>query len=375
MKSITEGIAMPAPHKPLALRTHLHMLIPRLDPSSPSPQGPYTIPAQSLPSQGYPFPSATALGSSANSSTDRQSFAPRRLGIATNKQVSFRAACESPLSPLVENMEKTMYSKSYPQSSGDDDALAELMEIVGTRRSAASSPAASSRKAVDYPANFNPNRRRSSTVPDLFPTSGNGLQDLLDKEDASDRTDSDNDTNEDDHSTMRRSSNILEPPRLATTPFRPTAIRTDMLSSNNDAASGVYGASLRVTQPSPVSRSKNPLPLNSPFLGRRRAGAASPSHSPTYMAGRGTAALNSSNNGVELGLLSPSPEPKLYYHSTHALHQANAQHPVFYRSVNPIPARLADLVGAYYGATDFHARPRSKSVTDLDSRIRMAFAC
>ncbi|TPX58765.1 hypothetical protein SpCBS45565_g07919 [Spizellomyces sp. 'palustris'] len=278
-------IAMPAPHKPLALRS-LHMLVPRIDTSSPTCKG---IPMQ-------------------DSQNKRPTMGTGRHSILTRKD-------SLPLSPLIEHVEKGSKSLfAVPKSfsfPGDDDAVAELMEIVGLRRpNRASSPVS---HLVEPPLL---NKRRNSSVPQLFEME-NGQDD-----------------------SRETRSPVIEPPRLSETPFKPTARKgyhDEPLSPCSE---------LRMTDRSPVSRTKNPIPFNSPFLNRRRM--ASPlTVSPT---------IARREPGVELGLLSPSPE---------------LRPPFIFRSTNPVPTRLAE----YSCSFDVQGRPRSKSVTDLDGRIRMAFAC
>ncbi|KND03005.1 uncharacterized protein SPPG_02076 [Spizellomyces punctatus DAOM BR117] len=270
-------IAMPAPHKPLALRS-LHMLVPRIDTSSPSCKG---IPMQ-------------------DAQNKRPTMGTGRHSILTRKD-------SLPLSPLIEHVEKGSKSFSFP---GDDDAVAELMEIVGLRRPNAPSPVS---HLVETPLL---NKRRNSSVPQLFEM----------------------EHGQDDSGDTR--SPVIEPPRLSETPFKPTARKgyyDEPLSPCSE---------LRMTDRSPVSRTRNPIPFNSPFLNRRRM--ASPlAVSPTIVR---------REPGVELGLLSPSPELRT---------------PFIFRSTNPVPSRLAE----YSCSVDVQGRPRSKSVTDLDGRIRMAFAC
>ncbi|KAJ3002211.1 hypothetical protein HKX48_002472 [Thoreauomyces humboldtii] len=131
-------------------------------------------------------------------------------------------------------------------------------------------------------------------------------------------------------------SAIVAPPRLAGTPFRPDAHALLPPPPPSPASS---------TPSSPVSRAKNPIPFNSPFT-------------------RHVASTGSSASGDLLGLLSPSPEPRplMFYGA---------------RPQNPAHSRIL-LEGPFACAGDgdrFMERPRSKSVTDLDGRIRIAFAC
>ncbi|KAI8905753.1 hypothetical protein DFJ77DRAFT_209230 [Powellomyces hirtus] len=226
------------------------------------------------------------------------------------------------LSPLHEDVESPSKS-SY--GYGDDAAVAELMEILGTRKNDEQQPAPS-----DTPARMG--HQRKSSVPYLF----QGPEGFMpaDVPDAP----------------------IVVPPRLSGTPFKPTDRRSENDNSYQVPAAPYSGT--HTTGHSPVSRARNPLPFNSPFLSRRRA--PSPLTVPT--AGSASS-LQKRDSHAELGLLSPSPEPRAgpYF---------------FHRPPNPIQTRLADLSCAAAGTfVESPHRPRSKSVTDLDGRIRIAFAC
>ncbi|TPX56301.1 hypothetical protein PhCBS80983_g04620 [Powellomyces hirtus] len=288
------SIAMPAPKKPLALRGLHHMLVPRLDTSSPS--------------------------LNPNSSDNSAVWTGHCKCLAPSRGSSRKEAIV--LSPLHEDVESPSKS-SY--GYGDDAAVAELMEILGTRKNDEQQPAPS-----DTPASMG--HQRKSSVPYLF----QGPEGFM-PADAPDAP-------------------IVVPPRLSGTPFKPTDRRSE--NDNSYQVPAAPSSGTHTTGHSPVSRARNPLPFNSPFLNRRRA------PSPLTVPTAGSASpLQKRDSHAELGLLSPSPEPRAgpYF---------------FHRPPNPIQTRLADLSCAAAGTlVESPHRPRSKSVTDLDGRIRIAFAC
>ncbi|KAJ3186626.1 hypothetical protein HDU85_007446 [Gaertneriomyces sp. JEL0708] len=267
------SIAMPAPQKPMALRGLHHMMLPRLDTHSPSLRG------------------------------HLDSTAAKRVlnGAGSRSPVCRKSGSLPQLSPVIEDVQSMGYRHCF--QSGEEEAVMELMEIMRSHRAHAAVPA-----AVPLPSA----RKRKSSVPNLFEVG-----------------------TEDDAEFAEAVVPILEPPRLACTPFKPAAIRIDVTEvPADDIDFRVIG--------SPVSRTKNPVPFNSPFLGRQKTNAHQTALSPRLCRGE---------SGVELGLLSPSPELKAS---------------MIVRTSN----RLVDLVSVPV----MHGRPRSKSVTDIDGRIRLAFA-
>ncbi|KAI8826771.1 uncharacterized protein EV422DRAFT_511385 [Fimicolochytrium jonesii] len=316
------GIAMPAPQKPFLLRTLQHnMLVPRLDTYSPSLEKSY---------------SGGGGGAGGEGIQQNSSVVPRqqqKRGPAA--RVSIRRY-NSPLSPLKENTETDDFY------SGEDAAVAELMEIMGMqplRRNIVEDDDEQEENEEDENNPPPPTKRRpgghtrKSSVPALFQP---------------------HDTDPTPTTTLtpqHPSLAILQPPRLASTPFRPVPTTPPPADR------------------SPVSRSKNPLPFNAPFLNRYRA--------PSPLVSSPQQQLDFTfATGAELGLLSPSPDHTRVVGNGNGNGNGNATGVGPYqqqqRPMNPMVNRMVDIVCANVGGS---VRPRSKSVTDLDGGIRLAFAC
>ncbi|KAJ3144560.1 hypothetical protein HDU89_008172 [Geranomyces variabilis] len=296
----SSGIAMPLPVKPRAVLMRTHMLVPRLDTSSPSLSSPSSSSSFSLFSGQLPQPQTV---SSTSSSLARPQQLNANLRAARSERVG--------LSALRENVESlTSHHRSF--SFGEDDAVAELMEILGCQPP----PPAPSSGASTSSSPQQARRTRKSSVPYIFHADPSAAA-----------------------SASALDMSIAAPPRLASTPFRPSS------------------------PSSPVSRSKNPLPFNSPFMPRSSSNrSSSPRTAAAAVAGVLPPGAPVRRDSVaELGLLSPSPEPR----NVAAM---------FHRPANN-PLQWASGVASDACSTEGGFRARSKSVTDVDGRMRIAFAC
>ncbi|KAJ3057400.1 hypothetical protein HK097_007579 [Rhizophlyctis rosea] len=269
------NIFMPAPRKPVVAGTASHMVIPRLDASTPArfsqtaAGGAEEMDAGECLRRAV-FSSAGKLGGVTKGAGKLGSAVAASRPVGVNVWSDLAPSTE-PLTPVNENMEKGEEEDGFGSDYSEDDAYAELLEIVTKPKAHVlvnfNSP------AIPRDAPPKGHRRRKSSVPSVF----FGMESHMER-----------------FAAMHGPSVGVEPPRLAKTPFRPK--EGEMLAPPV--------ADLRLMGSSPVSRAKNPVPFNSPFFNQLQNAMHSRPESPHV-------SYNSHQSGVELGLLSPSPSPDL----------------------------------------------------------------
>ncbi|KAJ3042949.1 hypothetical protein HDV00_006256 [Rhizophlyctis rosea] len=259
-------IMCPAPRKPVTAPTS-HMLVPRLDASTPaklSGSGPEDMDAADCLRKAVLNSSASLRGMRGSSGMGKLGHPTPPVRPTPLSTWSDLAPVGEPLTPVNENMENAESEDGFSSDYSEDDAYAELLEIV-------SKPKAHVLMNFNSPVSRDGakgHRRRKSSVPSVF----FGMEASLERFAAM-------------HGPSVGAEPRMEPPRLSKTPFRPK--ESDSLTP---------GADLRILGTSPVSRTKNPVPLNSPFCNKVQT--VTYNHEP----------------GVELGLLSPSPSPDIILH-------------------------------------------------------------